>query len=675
MAHKLTTCTFCGVGCGIYLEAVGNQVVGAYPSMSHPTNGGRICLRGWHVHEVASSPDRLKSPLLKKNGQFQEVSWEEALGFIARRMKEIRARHGPDALAFLNSPRCSNEEAYLLQKLARAVIGTNNVDHGTGVYCNNSINVLLDMLGVPATTNSVSELTRSETIVVDGVDLARQLPTIGGAVIRAKLAGAKLVVIDSRRHRVAESADFFLQLKPGTEPVLYGAMAKVIVDRGLMNLPFIKAHCRGYDEFLTRVREYDLLAAADSCGVAAELIEAAALAYARARSAAILYSTGIEARDAEPVQAIVNLALLTGQIGKEGAGIFALTEHNNLQGVCDMGALPDRLPGYREVASEAARAEVEKIWQTKLPVKPGLASRSLFVDRGHGQVRAVWLCRYDPVSTAFFGDAANALQECELVVAQHLFLTESARYAHVVLPTTAFGEERVTFTNTERRIQLAEQIIEPLPGTTPGWQQLVQVAQALGANWKYDSAAEVMDEIGTVVPFYSGVSYPNLAREYGRQWPCTKDRPLGTRYLFAENLPAQGFKFVPIARPVEVAAVSKDYPLTLVLGHSLYYWNQNVLIRHSETLRREYRILLLDYPEGFVELNPEDAKQLGIRDGQKIRLWASGGSAVTDARVTPEVRSGAVFVPFFVRQVQQRIRGSTDNGVQLIPVRVAKEAA
>ena len=657
----------------MYLEAVGNQIVGAYPSMSHPTNEGRICVRGWHVHEVASSLDRLKSPLLKADGQFREVSWDEAIGFIAGRMKEIRARHGPDALAFLNSPRCSNEEAYLLQKLARAVIGTNNVDHGTGVYCNNSINVLLDMLGVPATTSSISELARSEVIVVDGVDLARQLPTIGGAVLRAKLAGAKLVVIDSRRHRVAESADFFLQLKPGTEPVLYGAMAKVIVDRGLMNLPFIKAHCRGYEEFLARVRDYDLLAAAESCGVAAEQIEAAALAYARARSAAILYSTGIEARDAAPVEAIVNLALLTGQLGKEGAGIFALTEHNNLQGVCDMGVLPDRLPGYRKIADDGARAEVEAVWGVQLPAKLGLASRSLLADRGKGQVRALWLCRYDPVSTAFFGDAANVLQQCELVVAQHLFLTESARYAHVVLPTTAFGEERVTFTNTERRIQLAEQVIEPLPGTSPAWQQLTQVARALGADWKYDSAADVMDEIGTVVPFYSGANYANLAAEYGRQWPCTKDRPLGTRSLFAEGLPAGGFKFMPITRDIQVTAPA-DYPLTLVFGHSLYYWNQNVLIQHSETLKREYRMLLLDYPEGFVEMNPDDAKQLGIRDGEKIRLHAAGGSAVTAARVTPEVRRGAVFVPYFVRQVQQQIRGTTENGVQLIPVRVVKEA-
>ncbi|MHC1769771.1 MAG: molybdopterin oxidoreductase family protein [Verrucomicrobiia bacterium] len=232
MADRLTTCTFCGVGCGLYLETDGNQVVGVYPSRSHPTNQGRICVRGWHVHEVASSPERLKAPLLKKDGRFQEVPWEEAIAFIAARIKAIRDKHGPDALAFLNSPRSSNEEAYLLQKLARAVVGTNNVDHGTGVYCNNSIQVLLEMIGVPSTTNSIRELASSEVIVVDGVDLARQMPTVAGVVIRAKLNGSKLVVIDPRRHRVAESADLFLQLKPGTEAMLYGAMAKVIVDRG-----------------------------------------------------------------------------------------------------------------------------------------------------------------------------------------------------------------------------------------------------------------------------------------------------------------------------------------------------------------------------------------------------------------------------------------------------------
>ena len=317
MAHKLTTCTFCGVGCGLYLETAGNQVVGTYPSLSHPTNQGRVCVRGWHVHEIASSPDRLRSgPLLKKDGRFQEVSWQEALDFIAARFQEIRRQHGPDSLAFLGSPRCSNEEAYLLQKLARTLIGTNNVDHGAGVYCNNSVNVLLDMTGIAASTNSIGELNHSEVIVVDGVDLARQLPTIGGVVIRAKMNGTKLIVIGERRQRVAEHADYFLQVRPGTEALLYVAMMKAIVDRGLMNLPFIKSRCRDYDAFLARVSDYDLPAAAEGCGVPAELIEGAALTYARAKSAALLYSTGLEVREAEAVEAIVNLALLTGQIGR-----------------------------------------------------------------------------------------------------------------------------------------------------------------------------------------------------------------------------------------------------------------------------------------------------------------------------------------------------------------------
>jgi formate dehydrogenase (coenzyme F420) alpha subunit len=675
MAHKLTTCTFCGVGCGLYLETSGNRIVGAYPSMSHPTNQGRICVRGWHVHEVASSPDRVTSPLLRKNGRLEPVSWQEAIDFVALRLRELRTQHGPDSLAFLNSPRCSNEESYLLQKLARGVIGTNNVDHGTGVYSNNSINVLLDMLGLPAATNSLGELARSDVILVDGVDLGRQLPTIGGAVLRAKLNGARLIVMDTRRHRVAESASIFLQLKPGTEVLLYGALAKVIVDRGLMNLPFIRARCQGYPAFLAKLADFDLLTAAERCGVPAELIEEAAMAYAQAKAAAILYSTGIEARDAETVESLVNLALLTGQLGREGAGVFALTEHNNLQGVCDMGMLPDRLPGYRPVADPKARQELGALWKSSLPAVPGLPASSVLTDRGQGKVKGLWLGRYDPVSTAFYGDAENTIQELDLVVVQHLFLTGTARYAHVVLPTTAFGEERVTFTSTDRRIQLADRVIDPPAGPIPAWEQFCLLARALGADWATRSAADVMHEIGQAVPFYSGASHENLAREYGRQWPCTTDRPLGTRYLYGEGRGDRLFKFVPVSRPPRAAAAPKEFPLTLVFGHSLYYWHQNVLIRHSETLKREYRILLLDYPDGFVEINSEDAKLLGIRDGMRIRLSTAKGSAVSTARVTPEVRSGTVHVPYFVRQVEKQVRGSGREVSRLVPVRVEKEAA
>ena len=673
MPPHLSTCTFCGTGCGIYLETAGNRIVGVYPSMSHPANQGKICVRGWHVHEVASSPDRLTSPLLKSNGRFHKVSWDEALGFAASRLQEIRDQYGPGAVAFLDSPRCSNEEAYLLQKLARTLMGTNNVDHGAGVYCNNSINVLLDMLGIPAGTNSIGELARSGVIIVDGVDLGRQLPTIGGWVVRAKLNGTRLIVVDSRRHRLAENADIFLQIKPGSESLLYGALAKVIVDRGLMNLPFIKARCEGYEAFLSSARAFDLSQSAEGCGVPAALIEEAALSYGRARSAAILYSTGIEARGEDSIRAIINLALLTGNLGKEGAGVFPLTEHNNLQGVCDMGLLPDRLPGYQAVTNAKARAALEAIWGAKISASPGLGAGALFASGRRAPLKALWLGRYDPVSTAFFGDAAEALRRCELVVAQHLFLTDSAGLADVVLPTTAFGEERVTFTSTERRIQIAERVIDPPEGPMPAWEQLVRLARALGAGWNYQSAADVMREIGEVVPFYSGASHDNLARDYGRQWPCTADRPLGTSFLFAEAGTDRPFRFVPVIRPPKTDGNPDGFPLTLVFGHSLYYWHQNVLIRHSETLKREYRLLLLDYPDGFVEINSDDAKRLGIRDGAKIRLTTAGGSLSSTARVTPEVRGGTAFVPYFVRQLKRELVGANGEGGSLVPVRVEKE--
>lgn len=624
--------------------------------MSHPANHGRICVRGWNVHEVASSPDRLLHPLLRKNGQFAEVSWEEAYAFIARRLQEIKARYGPDALGFYNSPRCSNEESYLLQKLARAVIGTNNLEHGTGVYCNNSVDTLCEMLGVPASTHPISDLLESGVIVVDGVDLGMQLPTIGGWVMRAKLRGATVIVIDARRQRVAETADLNLQLRPGHRVALYGAMAKVIVDRGLMNLPFIKAHCTHYEEFLREIQAYDLISVAESCGVPAEDIERAAIAYATAPSAAILYSTGVAARGKGSIGALVNLALLTGNLDRPGGGLYALTEHNNLQGVCDLGLLPDRLPGYGRVDDPQARARLEQCWGVPLPAQPGLGAQEA-LDNRQKKLKGVWLLRYDPVNTAVFCDAPRALSEMELVVVQHLFMTSTAEHAHVVLPTVAFGEEQVTFTSTDRRIQLARQVVQPPPGPRPAWLQLMHIAKTLGAHWNYADSAAVMDEIAQVVPFYSGASHENLGRDYGRPWPCTKDQPLGTPRLFEKLPPQPQFHFRPVPRPTAALGPTPEFPVAVIFGSSLYYWHQNVLVKHSETLKRELRVLLLDYPEGFVEVNEEDAKALGIRDGARLRLVAPHGSSTTTARVTPEVRSGTIYVPFFVKEVMQQITG------------------
>jgi predicted molibdopterin-dependent oxidoreductase YjgC len=478
---------------------MGNEIMGTYPSMSHPANHGRICVRGWHVHEVAGSPDRLRQPMIKRNGQFEPVGWDEAYDYVADRLREIRHKHGPDALGFLNSARCANEDSYLLQKFARAVIGTNNVDQGTSLFRTNSVKVLLDMLGVPAATNSIGELMNSQVIIVSGIDLGQQLPTIGGWVIRAKLAGAKIIAIDSRRHRVTENSDLFLQIRPGTEIFLYGAMAKVIVDRGMMNQNFIKTRCGDYDMFLKNIESFDTLLAAERCGVPAEWIEQAAIAYAEASTAMILYSTGAEASGMEPIQSMANLALLTGNLGKRGAGLMPLAEHNNLQGGCDMGMLPDYFPGYRSVKEPLARAKFERLWEAKTPEHPGLETSVMLGSKG--RIRALWLDRHNPVVSATFCDAKTALERMEFVVLQNLFMTRTAEIAHVILPVAAYGEEQVSFTSTERRIQLAKKVVEPPMGLVSAWQQIVQVANRLGSNWKYNNSSDVMKEIGRAVPF------------------------------------------------------------------------------------------------------------------------------------------------------------------------------
>jgi predicted molibdopterin-dependent oxidoreductase YjgC len=483
-----------------------------------------------------------------------------------------------------------------------------------------------------------------------------QLPTIGGWVMRAKLRGAKVIVIDARRQRVAETADLHLQLKPGNRVLLYGAMAKVIVDRGLINLPFIKAHCADYDAFLKQLQAFDLVSVAESCGVPAADIEQAAIAYATAKSAAILYSTGVAARGKTSIRALVNLALMTGNLGRRGGGLYALTEHNNLQGVCDMGMLPDRLPGYPRVENAEARERLGKLWNARLPERPGLGAQAALENKDK-TIKGVWLLRYDPVNTAVFCDAAKTLSEMELVVVQHLFMTSTAAHAHVVLPLVAFGEEQVTFTSTDRRIQLAEQVIVPPLGPRPAWQQLMEVAQALGADWHYPDSAAVMRQIAQAVPMYSGASHENLGRDYGRQWPCTTDKPMGTTRLYEDGIPGAAFKFVPVPRPPPASGATPEFPTAVVFGSSLYYWHHNVLVAHSETLRRELRVLLLDYPEGFVEVNDQDAKALGVRDGGRIRLVGHQGTSLTIARVTPEIRGGTLCVPFFVKEVMGQIMG------------------
>ncbi len=659
MSQHLSTCTFCGVGCGIYLETEGNRITGVYPSMSHPANMGRICVRGWHIHEVASAPDRLQSPLIRKNGRLEPVGFDEAYDYVARNLAAIKKKYGPDAIGFLDSSRCSNEDGYLFQKFARAVIGTNNVDQGTNFYRAATVDVLRKMLGIAAATNPISDIFNSKAIIVHEIDIGNQLPTIGGHLIRAHLQGAKLIVVGQRRHRVAEHADVFLNIKPGTEAYLYAAITKIIIDRGLADNDFIRSRCNGYKNFVDNIKAFDILNAARQCDVDPIHIEEAALLFAQNAPGMILFSAGAEEMRESSLHAMVNLALLTGNLGKHGGGIIPLSEHNNSQGGCDMGVLPRYLPGYVPVGDQGGN-RFEKAWGCALSAKPGLNAEGMFAPSS--PIKALWLDRHNPVVSAQYRDAAEVLAKMEFVVLQNLFMTKTAEHAHVVLPVAAYGEENVTFTSTERRVQRAIKVVEPPPGHPSAWRQISAVAERMGAAWKYESSDDVLAEIARVVPDYGAVGAGNLSREYGRQWPCTLDNPLGTPVLFTEEKPARRFLFVNVQAVPPEQAASGDYPFTLRFGHSSYYWHQNTLIRHSETLKREYGILLLDYPKGFVEINDEDAKKSSVRDGQPIRLVSQRGASNTFARVTAEVRPGTIFVPFFLQDVMRSIC-SSDTGV------------
>lgn len=674
MQQILTTCPFCGVGCGIYLEAEVDRVLGAYPSVTHPANRGRICLRGWHVHELCITPARLRKPLLRKNGQLEEVEWEEAIRFVSERLESIRSRYGPAALAFLAGPRCTNEDAYILQKVARVVFGTNNVDHGYGAYTNTALEVLLRSLKVPASPAVIEDVGEADLLFIDQVDLSRQNPTVGGWVIRARESGTKVVAVSYRRDRITLQADIQLYPQPGTALWLYGAIAKVLWDRGFIDLEFLQKYCINADEVLRSVQQYDLLRAAEICDVPPQLIEEAATAYGKAKSALILCSTGGEARDPLDLHAVVNLALMRGHLGRKGAGLLVLTEHCNLQGVCDMGVLPGYLPGYTSVFEDEAMDRFQTLWGVRPPKKAGVTATDVFAGANSSGIRACWLMRFDPLILAGFSRAFEALRRMELLVVQEAFLSPIGKYAHVVFPLPAFGEEDGTYTSTERRVQRVRPVVFT-SSVMPGWQLLTELAKRFGHRWAYSKPADVMEEIRQAVPFYSGIGYESLEHSFGRQWPCTQDRPGGTTRLFEDGLRERQFVMTPIKVPSIPAHPGPEYPFRLVFGQSLYFWHRDTYVNNSQVLLREHRVLLLDYPDGFVEINPTDAERLNIRDGRAIKISSPLQSVVTTARVTDEVRPGTVHVPFFVREVAEAlwINGAEEIGTLSKPVFVKVE--
>jgi formate dehydrogenase alpha subunit len=631
-----STCAYCGVGCQVDLHVAGGRIAHVRGA-EDGHNEGSLCVKGRFALDFASHPDRLKTPLVRRGGELVPASWDEALGLVAGRLAAIRDAHGPDSLGFLSSARCTNEENYLFQKLAR-LMGTNNVDHCARLCHAPTVTGLMQAFGSGAATNPMDDIAHAEVILVTGSNTTETHPVFAARVKRAVRAGAKLVVADPRAVGLTRHAHVWLRQAPGTDIAWINGLMHVILREGLENREFIAARTEGFEALRDSLDEYTPERVQALTGIPAADLEEAARLYARAGAATILYCMGItqHACGTDTVQALASLAMLCGHVGRPGAGVNPLRGQNNVQGACDMGALPNVLPGYRRVDDDAARRHAEVLWGSELSGKPGLtATEMMATDR----VRAMFVMGENPmVSDADVGHVGGKLESLEFLVVQDIFLTETARLADVVLPAASAAEKDGTFTNTDRRVQRVRAAV-PCPGQAlPDWRILNMLSERLGFGPGPESPEAVMAEIALAAPIYGGVDYRRIESE-GLVWPCPDKGHPGTPILHRESFPRGKGRFVPVNAQPPAETPDADYPLTLGTGRVLEHYHTGTMTRRSEGLNRIV-------PECFVEMNPADAARLGVVQGQRVRVASRRGAIAVRAEVTGRVAEGHVFIPF-----------------------------
>jgi len=639
----LTTCPYCGCGCNMFLQVMDGHLVGTLPSKTHVISQGSLCIKGWNAHEWVESPDRLRTPLIRgDDGELHPASWDEAMDLIGTKLKAIIEGHGGDAVGLLSSARCTNEENYLMQKLARAVIGTNNIDHCARLCHSSTVAGLAGTLGSGAMTNSTPDIPLADCILVTGSNTVESHPLIGSRVILAKHRGAKLIVVDPRETPLSQMADIWLHQRPGTDIAWLNSMMHVILREGLEDEQFIKTRTEGFEDLKPVLDRYDPQLTEEITGIPAEKLEAAAKMFASADNAAILYSMGITQHTSgtDNVKSVANLALMTGNMGRKGTGVNPLRGQCNVQGACDMGALYNVFPGYQKVADEAARDKFDKAWDTKCSDVTGLTVVELMNAAHEGRLNGMIILGENPMlSDPDINHVREALSALDLLVVIDIFLSETAALADIVLPAASWAERDGTFTATDRRVQRIRKAIEPVGDSRPDWEIICDIADRLDAKgFDYESPMQIMEEVATVTPQYGGVTYERL-EENGLQWPCpTTDHP-GTPILHVDKF-TRGlglFSAVEHQEPNELP--DDEYPMTLTTGRMMFHY-------HTGTQTRRTRALDHEVPTGSVELNPEDAKRLGINDGQMVEVRSRRGKIHIQADVTKKVQPGVVFIPF-----------------------------
>jgi formate dehydrogenase alpha subunit len=644
MNHTLTICPYCGTGCSFYLLSdERGRAVGVQPSSTHPVGQGQLCAKGWNAFAFVSHPERLTTPLVRRQGELVPASWEEALSLVAEGLLAIRRQHGPQALMFASSAKATNEENFLLMKLARAVFSTNNIDHCARLCHAASVTGLVDTLGSAAMTNSISCLDEADLFFVIGANPTEQHPIIGARLLQATRRGAGLIVADSRRIRLAHHADLHLRPRQGSDVALLNAMAHVILSEGLEDRTFISTRTENFAALQRNVADWPPERATAVTGLPAEQIAAAARLLAAANKAMILYAMGLtqHLHGADNVRAIANLALLTGNVGRPGAGINPLRGQNNVQGACDMGALPDVFSGYQQVADPAVRQKFARAWGVDaLPERPGLTLTAAMNTALAGQLHGMFIMGENPLlSDPDQAHARRALQALQLLVVQDIFLTETAQLADVVLPAASFAERDGTFTSTERRVQRVRRALAAPGACRSDGDILCALAERSGfQGMRYAHPAEVMAEIAALTPIYAGISYARLEGP-GLQWPCPTTEHPGTPVLHETAFPRGRGRFCPVQPHTDQEIPDAAFPLLLSTGRNAFQYHTGTMTRRSHLLEREE-------PTPYVEIHPQDAHSLGIRLRETIAVVTRRGRIEVAARITETVSAGTLFLPF-----------------------------
>jgi formate dehydrogenase major subunit len=637
-----TVCTYCGVGCSFDVWTRDRHILKIEPEKG-PTNGISTCVKGKFGWDFVNSSDRLTSPLIREGDKFRKASWEEALTLVAQQFTEIKTKNGPDAIAFISSSKCTNEESYLMQKLARAVIGTNNMDNCSR-YCQApATEGLFRTVGYGGDSGSIRDIENAGLVLIIGSNTAEAHPVLATRVKQAhKLRGQKLVVADLRKHEMAERADLFFQPKPGTDIAWLCAITRYILDNGLEKTEFLDQWVNGLDEYYKSLEPFTLEFAAKTCGLTVELLKQVAQMIVEANGVCILWAMGItqHSMGSDSSTAISNLLLVTGNYMRTGAGAYPLRGHNNVQGAGDHGAHPENLTGYQKVHDPEVRARFEATWKVSLPSTKGLDNSQMIEAIHADKLKAMYLFGEEiALVDGNSNHVESALSKLDFFVVQDVFFSKTCQFANVIFPASPSLEKEGTFTSTERRIQRLYQVFEPLEESRPDWRIIQDLANHLGAKWNYQHPSEIYQEIASLTPLFAGVTYERLEGYKSLQWPVAadgNDEPL--LYVKGFPFPDGKARLYPVAMSTPAEPADEEFDLHFNNGCMLEHFHEGNMTYRAPGIREKV-------PHAFLEVSPELAAERGIQSGTWVQLISPYGKLRVRALVTDRVQGKELFMP------------------------------